>query len=516
VPTTKDLIDFAPAGEKALMAAPLAEAVGFFHWELEFPQVFADSTRMPHDSTRMPQIGRIDADRTTENSDPRESASSASSAFYSGSGFDVVLGNPPWERIKLQEQEHFVDVPAIAGAANKSAREKAIAAWRKGDERQRARIAQFDAARQRAEAESRFVRASGRFPLTAVGDVNTYALFAEHARNLLAPTGRAGIIVPTGIATDDTTKAFFADIVTSKRLVSFYDFENRENIFPGVGHGRFKFSLVTLGQTDRPTEYIFFATNISHLADPKRRFQLSAADIGLINPNTRTAPVFRTAQDAELTRKIYRRAPVLIDEHHKDTRDTKAEHKGSDLGALGAFVVKPSGNPWSVSFMRMLDMSNDSHLFQSAPGAGLLPLYEAKMIWHFTHRHGDYADYPEGAETTALPPVPLERLQNPAYALTHRYYVPSNVVQERLAGRWARDWLLGFRDITNATNERTAIFSLLPCVGVNHKAPLLFLESDQPALKTCLLLTCVNSITFDFIARQKIGGTQYRRSNPVS
>nr|WP_255604379.1 hypothetical protein [Oscillochloris sp. ZM17-4] len=231
VPTTKDLIDFQPAGEKALMAAPLADDVGFFHWELEFPQVFTT----PQPSALSPQ--------------PSE-------------GFDVVLGNPPWERIKLQEQEHFVDVPSIAGAANKAAREKMIAAWRGGDERQRARIAQFDAAKYRAEAESRFVRASGRFPLTAVGDVNTYALFAEQVRTVLSPAGRAGIIVPTGIATDDSTKDFFGDLSVRRQLVSLYDFENREAIFPGV-HRSYKFCLLTTGATREPTQFIFFAANVT-------------------------------------------------------------------------------------------------------------------------------------------------------------------------------------------------------------------------------------------------------------
>jgi hypothetical protein len=224
-------------------AFELAEQVGFFHWELEFPDVFSEGE---------------------------------------GGGFDVVLGNPPWERIKLQEQEHFVDVRAIAGAANKAAREKAIAAWRGGDERQRARIALFDAAKYRAEAESRFVRASERFPLTAVGDVNTYALFAEHSRNLLAPTGRAGIIVPTGIATDDSTKAFFGDMSAKRQLVSFFDFENRDAIFPGV-HRSYKFSLLTTGVTQKPTSFIFFAANVNQLTDDQRAFSLTPEEITLIN-----------------------------------------------------------------------------------------------------------------------------------------------------------------------------------------------------------------------------------------
>ncbi len=255
----------------------MADEVGFFHWELEFPQVFDE-----------------------DGSD----------------GFDVVLGNPPWERIKLQEQEHFVDVPEIAGAANKAAREKAIAAWRNGDAAQRARIAQFDAAKYRAEAESRFVRASERFPLTAVGDVNTYALFAEQVRTLLSPTGRAGIIVPTGIATDDSTKAFFGDLVRQESLARIVGFENEALIFPSVHHA-FKFCTITMagaGRQVHAARYVFLCRHFEHVEQKDRNFVLTRDEIAQINPNTGTAPVFRTRTDAELTKKIHQATSVLINE----------------------------------------------------------------------------------------------------------------------------------------------------------------------------------------------------------
>lgn len=461
VPTTSDLIDFDPIGEKALMAAPLAEEVRFFHWELEFPQVFARN------------------ERTTTKADH----SLIRSPF--GSGFDVVLGNPPWERIKLQEQEHFADVPEIAGAANKAEREKKIQEWRASyDTHQRARIAQFDAAKHRAEAESRFVRASGRFPLTAVGDVNTYALFAEHCRTLLAPAGRAGIIVPTGIATDDSTRAFFHDLSRNSQLVSFYDIENREKIFADVD-SRYKFALLTIGTTQRPTRFLFFVTNVGQLADPRRAFTLTPDEIALINPNTRTAPVCRTAHDAELTKKIYRRAPVLINELSGE-------------------------NPWGVRFMAMFHMSNDSHLFRFTNGEtnGLLPLYEAKLLHQYTHRWATYGKDARGGmkDESGARELTREELADPTLSVTPRYWVPAAAVEERLAGRWTRGWLLGFRDIARSTDERTAIFSLLPRVAVGHTAPLIFLAEATASQVACFLAT-VSSLVFDFVTRQKIGGT---------
>jgi hypothetical protein len=152
--------------------------------------------------------------------------------------------------------EHFVDIPAIRDAPNKAARAEQIAAWRRGTPEQQQRIAQYDAALYRAEAESRFVRGSGRFPLTAVGDVNTYALFAELSRTLLAPDGRAGIIVPTGIATDDGAKAFFGDLIARRQIISLYDFENREKLFADVD-SRYKFSLLTIGAAQAAPRFVF-------------------------------------------------------------------------------------------------------------------------------------------------------------------------------------------------------------------------------------------------------------------
>jgi hypothetical protein len=402
--------------------------------------------------------------------------------FADRSGFDVVLGNPPWEMLNLIEREHFVDIPAIRDAPTGDARKKQIAAWRRGTPEQQRRIAQYDAALSRAEAESRFIHNSGRFPLTAVGRLNTYALFAELSRTLLAPDGRAGIIVPTGIATDDGAKAFFGDLIARRQLISLYDFENREALFPGV-HRSYKFSLLTIGAAPAPPRFVFFATRAAHLRDERRVFTLTPDDLARINPNTRTAPLFRTRRDADLTAAIYARIPVLIND------------------TTGA-------NPWGVTFRQgLFNMTSDSHLFRPVPapaeaGAGWgdhLPLYEAKLLHQFTHR---WATYDGGATREAT----AAELADPTWTITPRYLVPAAEVEARLAGRWDRRWLLGWRDIARATDERTAIFSLLPRVGVGHKAPLIFFERASVCQIACFL-AMMNSLVFDFVARQKVGGT---------
>ena len=427
-------------------ANKLAKEKRFFHWALEFPEVFN------------PSPGRRGAGGEV--------------------GFSCVLGNPPWERIKLQEKEFFATKDsAIALAKNKAARTKLI---NKLETTNPQLLQEFEDAKHDADATSKFLREADRCPLTSRGDINTYSVFAETTRNIISPTGRVGIIVPTGIATDDTCKNFFGDLTQKQNLASLYDFENREKLFAAVD-SRMKFSLLGMSnQAIQQANFSFFLTQPKQIENETRVFQLSPKDIALINPNTLTCPVFRSRTDAELTKKIYQRVPVLENE-------------------------KTDSNPWGISFMRMFDMSNDSGLFLPSPsrrGAGgeVLPLYEAKMFHQFDHR---WATYTEDGNTRDLTD---EEKSNLSFKSQPRYWVDKQEVENKLGDKWNKDWLLAFRDICRSTDERTAIFSLLPKVAVNHKAPILLVKQKNQALTSCLFGN-FNSLIFDFVARQKVGGT---------
>lgn len=556
-----------PAADAVAAARAACAEARVLHWPLAFPQVFARG------------------------------------------GFDCVLGNPPWEVNQMGEEEFFASRdPNIAALAGDS-RKKAIESLSKTSPRL---WEEFSETSRRIAATNIFFRESGRFPLTAVGKLNTYPLFAETILQIHAQDGRAGFIVPTGIATDDSTKAYFGHITQSKQLVSLYDIENRDRLFPAVD-SRMKFCLLTLGASEQ-AEFVCFATQVSQLADERRRFTLTPEDFRLINPNTLTCPVFRSKRDAELTKKLYRAAPVLIYE-------ANAEDNSANAGEL------PAENPWGITFSQgLFNMTSASHLFKDEESPNHLPLYEAKLIHHFDHRWATYTTDPNTG-TVASRDVTLQEKQDASFSITPRYWVPAREVwlrladlpdelmralkaddghatilavtkvlfgrhltalheeapsitalaawesfvdlhayakdidpeelgvkplkknaggrldeglplpvqqllrladeasnlpmppaglsseesAQRLAERWLKEscpkWLMGWRDICRATDERTVIASVVPSVGVGNQMPLMLFGSGEGLSLSALMLANLSALTFDFVARHKTGGT---------
>src|SRR5450755_614843 len=270
------------------LVTDLARQYRFFHWHVEFPHIF--------------RVGN-----GARGIDP--------ATGWSG-GFSCVIGNPPWERVKLQEQEFFASrQPEIANASNAAARKKLIAALAgSGNSADRALSEEFRNEIRQAAGWSHFLRESGRYPLTGRGDINTYAVFAETVQEIIATIGRAGLVLPTGIVTDSTTAPFFRDIANRKRLIHVYSFRNNRGIFKGVGHGDVRFCLLAFTGLGAELAEAFFAFDLGlpdEIHQPGHVYRLASDDIKLINPNTGNCPTFRTSRDAQITISIYKRIPVF-------------------------------------------------------------------------------------------------------------------------------------------------------------------------------------------------------------
>lgn len=407
-------------------------------------------------------------------------------AFPFAGTFDAVLGNPPWERLKVQAREFFAGrAPAIAALPTASARQAAIAALEDTDP---GLAAEFAGAQAEAAAASRFVRESGAFPLTGRGDLNAYAPFAELALARVSPSGRIGLWVPSGIATEASTAPFWRHLVDERRLVALYDFENRARLFPAVA-GSVKFSLLVAAgapRSEAPTIACFLKAP-DEARDPARLMRLEAADLARLNPETRTLPVFRSRRDAELTLAVHARHPAFF----------------------------AGGNPWGARFFRMFDMTNDAHRFvptevlaaagarfepggtvRAPDGAAYRALWEAKLLHHYEPRFATYEPGGDRRQTTEL-----ERA-DPAYWPLPRYWVPDEAYASRRPG--APAWAFGVRAIARSVDERTAIGTLLPAVALGNS--VLGLDVGVPPERAWRLYAYLASFAFDYVVRQKIGG----------
>lgn len=445
-------------------ALALAADIRFLHWELAYPMVW----------------------------------SAAGSGARSG-GFDAVIGNPPWDRIKLQQVEWFAERRSdIAKAARAADRKRMIEALQKrGDPLWN----DYQRAQAEAETAARVARDGGDYPLLSGGDINLYSLFVERAQSLVHPRGIVGLLTPSGIAADKGAAEFFRSIATSGRLAVLYDFENKKVFFPDID-SRFKFCALVFGGEERrfaASRCAFYLHAISDLDDAERVLALAADDFATVNPNTGAAPIFRSRRDADITTAIYRRQPVLVD-------------RRSD----------PPKKAWPVRYVTMFHMTNDSQLFLRRdelekqgwyPIGGnrwkkgeveAVPLYEGKMVQLYDHRAADIVlhlkNVHRAAQQEAISDV---EHQDPARLPNPQFFVPVAEVEKILNGSWA----LGFKEITAPTNFRTMIAAAMPGYGFGNKLPLLLPdETDDYPQFAALLLANLNSFVFDYVLRQKLHG----------
>lgn len=411
-------------------------------------------------------------------------------------GFDVILANPPWEKIRLENKEWLTNYgyPEIAKAANAHERARLMKELFTSEPELKE---EYEAAQTRREKIGNFVFNSGLYPLCSTGDINLYAIFAEWMQRNLNENGRLGCVIQSSIASGKTTSKFFMNLIRSNSLVSLYDFQNGD-LFKDVADN-YNICLLTLASSKKQLrdlpEFCFFAESMEDLCAEDKRFQLSTADFGLFNPNTGNCPVFASQSDATLARAIYRRAPILWAE----ATETRSEK-----------------NPWRVQFGTLFHMSNDSRLFNTKEKLAqdgfqltgnlfkkgdnwYLPLYESKLLHQFTHRWASYCETKKGLKEQE---TSNDKLADTEFRIMPQFWIAEACVEAKLEQqRWTCRWLPVWRDVARATDSRTLIATILPIAATGHSIQHLYAP-----IQTCSLLACLNSLALDYIARQKVGG----------
>ena len=346
----------APSEETRTVAARLAQALRFFHWELEFPDVFDQP----------------------------------------GTGFDAMLGNPPWDIAKPVSKEFFSNIDPLYRSYGKqeairrqsgyfedadverdwldyNARFRAQsnfmgrAAQPCGDPRSATGPNRFAIARghdnQRLHGEWRGARAQSTgyadpahpFRHQGSADLNSYKLFLEATHALLRPRGRLGFVVPSGLYSDNGTAALRRLFLTRCRWEWLFGFENREGLFPI--HRSYKFNPVIV-QKGGATAAIRTAFMRRNLDDWERAEALAtpyaARQVARFSPKSRAILEIQSPRDLEILEKIY--AP------------SHARGSPSRSPAEGSVLLGDDGpNGWGIRYATEFHMTNDSRLFPPRP-----------------------------------------------------------------------------------------------------------------------------------------------------
>jgi len=382
-------------------------------------------------------------------------------------GFDCLLGNPPWEKINFEDEEFFISrSPEIAKARNKSERKILMADLPTTNP---ILYQEYLSSKRWNDCLSVFFRESGAYPYTGVSRVNLYSIFAEQYQGLINSNGSTGNVLPTGIVLDNNNKDLYFYLIQSNKLDTVIDFENRAALFPDVD-SRYRFCLfVTVGKHGK-NQYKFYQT------EPNQEghfLKITLEDIIAINPNTKTCPSFRKETDYLLAQKVYKRCGVLQNDN------------------------TPIQNSWDVRLRTPFNMSNDSGFFKRTNEINLLPLYEAKYIYHFNHRYQEYTS------NDTVVKLNESKLKDFNYSIATQYYLNKDILYERYG---KTNYYLVYRKITNSTNERTSIAALIPPFPSGESVYFIECKTINHSL---FLLTILNSLVFDFFSRQCVGGTNF-------
>ncbi|MGP3920442.1 Eco57I restriction-modification methylase domain-containing protein [Nonomuraea sp. 10N515B] len=387
----------APAQMKELRR--LVEQYQFFHWHLEFPEIF------------------------------RTKGTGMSSSTGWDGGFKCVLGNPPWERIAFDDDEFFDSrAPEILAAdttAKRKARiEKAI------QEDESLRRDYYRERRSRAEV-THFISSSGLYELTTAGRLTTQGPFAETTLRLLSKAGRAGIIIPTTVLTAVPMKIFWEWLRRNRRVRGILDMENSRGIFPSV-HRSTKFTLLTLAGRSASNEQDtlrmgVFLVSEEELRNPDRVYEFPLNVLEELNPITRQLPICRTRRDVDL----------LI---------SMSRHSHPHLGV----------KPWNG-----FTSEGHSHLYLDSPTASSVALYEGKMIHQFDSCYATYAAV-DAEQRSAGKPRKVTRDEK-FMGVEPRFWAEVNLVGDFLARKGeSKSWICVVRRYVRATDEHTAIAALVP------------------------------------------------------
>ncbi|EOJ0533323.1 Eco57I restriction-modification methylase domain-containing protein, partial [Campylobacter jejuni] len=388
-------------------------------------------------------------------------------------GFDIIIGNPPWDKTKFSDSDFFPqyksDYRSLIASKKKEIQDNLLAKdyIKQNYEKQKAYINDLSEYYKKA------------YPLNkGSGDGNLFRLFVEKNLSLLKQDGNLAYVLPSALMFEDGSLTLRKEILENKTLEYFYSFENRQAIFADV-HKSYKFALMLIKNTQanhtHKIKMMFYKTDINSLKNKDEILTLNLKDIKKLSPTHLALMELKDKQALEILRKSYNAFQNLSFDY--------------------------------IDFRRELDMTNDKDLFIEEFREGLLPLYEGKMIHQFDTNFSQATYFLEKAKLDEhLKSKELYR----AKKATGKELNPKLIKYDREFFR------LGYRKIASDTNERTLIASLLPknCGGADStysNIPKQYVLKDDvicmdivPYERILFTLALFNSLVVDFIIRNMV------------
>lgn len=391
-------------------------------------------------------------------------------------GFDVIIGNPPWGAVKPAFKEYHGHHDATVRNGQGVALRQHVSASAEAD----VWLGWVDY-RTRVRAYARALRSMASFRYQGVGDTELYRYFLERAHQLASPRGRIALVVPAAIERAEGAAPLRQLFFGSGTFEQLLDFENRRRIFPI--HGMFRFAVVVWQRgTRNGIENAAFG--LASVADAERvasQARPVAMPLSFLRSSGErlSIPEVRSIRDRDLFSKLHQVAPLLGDRQ---------------------------AGPWSVSYVRELDMTNDSDLFLAAPTSSkailncedrqLLPLYEGRLVHQFDAAAKRYLG--GDGRMARWEALPLDEK-----VIQPHFFV--NADDPKVQGRWPRRARAGFCDVTGHANERTVLAALIPADAIcGNKVPTCRFHPEEPLLDF-LWLALVNSFVVDWCMRRRIG-----------
>lgn len=387
----------------------------------------------------------------------------------------IVVGNPPWEKIRFEERKFFKPlIPKIAAISQKNKRQIAIGKLKNQDP------VIYDWYRKIAGDYTSFknvVKANPFLSTSLNGELNTFVLFTELSLNIIDNTGVFSLIVKSSIATSPVNKPLFTQLTNQKNLASICLYNNSLRIFDI--DSRERFCVITCTKTTNSSFELIAGASRAEDLHTLERISLSTKHMSIINPYTHMLPNISKNADIQILLNVHKRLPLF---------DT----------------VFPQ-----CHFGRLVHLTSHAQNIDITPENDNVPIYEGKFIERYDARFATFSNLPNTQKYSAKAHAKKNVAIDGKKALPECRYFIHKDFWNKLKANYPEPFMLCWRSLTSPTNARTTLAMLLPTMPTSQSIQFLQTDSNFDIL---LMLALLNSKPFDYLVRLKMPGLDLTQS----